>query len=63
MASPLSTGGLARAAARKPWLTIAIWAVILVAGMGIAGAGLSGVLTQEQKITSKPESVQAEDAL
>ncbi|MGE0134161.1 MAG: MMPL family transporter [Dehalococcoidia bacterium] len=63
MASPLSTGGLARAAARRPWLFIGVWIVILVAGIGIAGAGLSGVLTQEQKITSNPESVQAENAL
>lgn len=63
MASPFSTGGMARAAARRPWLTIGVWFLVLVAGIGISGAGLSGVLTQEQKITSDPESVKAENAL
>jgi len=63
MASSFSTGAIARASARRPWITVAAWVVLLIAGAGIAGAGLSGVLTQEQKVTSNPESVKAENAL
>lgn len=63
MASPFSTGAIARASARRPWLTVGVWIVVLIVGIGIASAGLSGVLTQEQTITSEPESVKAEETL
>lgn len=32
------TGRIARSSARRPWLTIAVWAVVLVAALGLAGS-------------------------
>jgi len=63
MASFVSTGGLARASARRPWLVVGIWIGLVVASIGIVSAGLSGVLTTEQKLTNNPESQRAIDVL
>ncbi|MSQ35800.1 MAG: MMPL family transporter [Dehalococcoidia bacterium] len=63
MASFVSTGGLARASARRPWLVVGVWIALLAASVGIVGWGLSGVLTNEQKLTNNPESQHAVDVL
>lgn len=63
MASPIQTGQLARHCARHPRLVIAVWALVLLGAAAATALGLAGVLTQEQTITSTPESVQAEELL
>ncbi len=63
MASFVSTGGLARASARRPWLVVGAWIALVIASVGIVSTGLSGVLTNEQKLTNNPESQRAIDVL
>ena len=57
-----STERLARASARRPWIAIAAWVVLLVAG-GYLTTGLGDVLTTDFQFTTRPESVQADDLL
>ena len=57
-----STERLARASARRPWLVIGIWIVLLLAG-GYLASGIGDVLTQSFSLTSKPESQRADDLL
>jgi RND superfamily putative drug exporter len=61
--SPVPTRGLATWSARRPWVVIGGWILVLAAAVAIAVWGLSDVLTQEQSITSSPESVRAEQLL
>ena len=63
MALSLSTKSLARASAIHPWRTVAIWVVGLVASFLLMGSLLSDALTNEQAITSKPESERGYDLL
>jgi RND superfamily putative drug exporter len=63
MASIVSTRGLARASARRPWLVVAAWVALVVAAVGVTGWGLADVLTNEQKLTDNPESQRAVDIL
>ncbi len=58
----LSTAGLARFSARKPWLVVRLWVVLLVLA-GIAQSGLKDVVTTEQTFTNNPESVRATELL
>jgi putative drug exporter of the RND superfamily len=55
----LGTEGLARACAKKPWLTIGIWAVVLAAAFVLISTLLNGALVNENKMTNNPESVVA----
>jgi putative drug exporter of the RND superfamily len=59
----MGTGEIARWSARRPWLVVGAWLVLVFVAVGITAWGLSGVLTNEQSLTSKPESVQAEEAI
>jgi RND superfamily putative drug exporter len=59
----LSTEALARATARRPWLTLAIWLLALVVSGGYAAARLEGVLTAEGAIGGNPESKRADTLL
>ena len=52
------TERLARAAARRPWLTIAAWIVALAAAVVSTGAFI-GSLSSEQRLTNHPESYRA----
>ena len=52
----LSTEHLARACARRPWLTLAAWVVAVVLGIGLIVSFLD--LSTEGHITSNPESQQ-----
>ncbi len=54
------TGRIARAAASRPWLTIAGWALILVAAVAASGR-LGDALTQAERILVSTESEQADD--
>jgi RND superfamily putative drug exporter len=58
----LSTEQIARASARRPWIVLAIWAVLLVGG-GFLATGLGDVTTTEFKFTTRPDSVVADDLL
>ncbi len=58
----LSTERLARASARRPWLVIGVWILLLLAG-GYLASGIGDVLTQSFSLSSKPESQRANDLL
>jgi RND superfamily putative drug exporter len=58
----LSTEGLARASARRPWLVVAVWLALLLAG-GYLTAGIGDVLTTSFAFTTKPDSIKADDLL
>jgi putative drug exporter of the RND superfamily len=55
----LGTEGLARACAKRPWLTIGIWAGVLAVAVVLISTLLGGALTNENKMTNLPESAQA----
>lgn len=57
------TEGLARASSRRPWVTVALWAA-LVLGAGVASARFLGeALTTKGEFTSRPESVRGAELL
>jgi uncharacterized membrane protein YdfJ with MMPL/SSD domain len=56
------TERLARAAALRPWRTIAAWAVAIVVAFVLVG-GLLGGLTTEGEVTNDPESLRGYDAI
>ena len=62
MNSKISIGRVARGSARRPWLTVSIW-VVLIAISGVIAAGLNDVLTNEMGFTNAPESERAATAL
>ena len=53
------TESLARISARRPWVVIAIWAVVVVIGAGIAGALLDSATTTDFRLAGRYESEQA----
>jgi uncharacterized membrane protein YdfJ with MMPL/SSD domain len=57
------TERLARAATARPWLTVGIWAVVLVLSLGISAVLLGDALTSEGDVTSSPESKRATAAI
>jgi RND superfamily putative drug exporter len=59
----LSTEGLARGSAHRPWRVIGAWAAILVAGLALAYVFLSDGLTIEFAFINNPESKQADTLL
>ena len=59
----LSTEGLARGSARRPWRVIGAWAAILLAGLALAYVFLSDALTIEFAFISNPESKRADTLL
>jgi len=61
--SLLSTEGLARASARRPWFVVATWAAIIVASFIAIGTLLASGLTTEVSLTNDPESQRAENLL
>ena len=62
MKPPFSTAGLARISARRPWVVVAAWIVLLVLA-GVAASGLGDAFTTEGDFTNRPESVRADDLL
>jgi uncharacterized membrane protein YdfJ with MMPL/SSD domain len=56
------TESIALACARRPWLTIGVWAVALAAAVGCLAVVMTG-LTSEGKGTNNPQSQRAEDRL
>ncbi|MBI2936228.1 MAG: MMPL family transporter [Chloroflexi bacterium] len=61
MSLALSTEALARASGRRPWTTIAIWAVALVGAIALVSLYLGSALTTKDHFTNKPESERARD--
>jgi putative drug exporter of the RND superfamily len=59
----MATERLARASARRPWVTVGVWLVLLVAGILGVSRLLGGVLTNEFEFTNEPESIRAERIL
>ena len=59
----LSTEGLARWSALRPWRVIAVWAAILVVSLGLAFTFLNDALTIEFAFINNPESKQADTLL
>ncbi len=59
----LSTGGLARASARRPWTVLALWLVALLLAGLLAATALDSALTSEASFTNSPESQRAEELL
>jgi putative drug exporter of the RND superfamily len=53
------TGRLARACARRPWRTLALWGVVLVLSIGAIAGLLGETLTTEGEMTNDPESYRA----
>jgi RND superfamily putative drug exporter len=56
------TQRLALMSARRPWVTVAVWLVLLVAG-GALTMNIGDVLTSEFGMSVKPESQKADDLL
>ncbi len=63
MASVLSTAGLARASARRPWRIVAGWVLVLVLALVAAATLLGGALTSEVNFTGEPESLKGHNLL
>jgi hypothetical protein len=57
----LSTEGMARACARRPWITLGAWVLALILAVGMIVALLE--LTSEGELTSNPESEQGYDLI
>ena len=62
MKSFLTTRGLARASARRPWIVIGAWVLVLAIGGGLA-AGAGAVFTTDVEFTNEEESQLARDRL
>ncbi len=54
---------IARASSRRPWRTLAVWLVLIVAMGAVTSKLLAGVLNQDIAFTNNPESVRAQDVL
>jgi RND superfamily putative drug exporter len=63
MAINLSTESLARASARRPWVTVGIWVGVVIIALVLVALLLSSALTTEATFTNKPESMRALDLL
>jgi len=63
MRKPPFTGTLARTCARRPWLVVGVW-VVLLALASVSATGLGEVLTAgEMEFVNRPESVQGAQLL
>jgi RND superfamily putative drug exporter len=60
MTRALSTANLARASARRPWVTIGAWLAALVLALVVTGALLGDALTTDDDFTNTPDSKAAE---
>jgi RND superfamily putative drug exporter len=58
----LSTGTIARACARRPWLVVAVWLALLAAGVALTSQ-IGSVLTSEFSFSTKPDSIRADELL
>jgi uncharacterized membrane protein YdfJ with MMPL/SSD domain len=59
----LNSESVARASARRPWITIATWLVLVLAAGFLSSQLLGDVLSQEFDFTNRPESVRAQEVI
>ena len=59
----LSTTALARGSARRPWLTLALWAAALAAIVAVIVLVLPGTLTAQYSFLGDPDSQRGRDLL
>jgi putative drug exporter of the RND superfamily len=57
----LTTESLARASSRRPWLTLGIWILVIVAAGLTSSKLLAGALTTDVAFTNQPEAKRAAD--
>jgi len=57
----MSPQAWARRCAARPWRTVLVWVLLVVASIVISGALLSGALTTESTFTNSPDSKRADD--
>jgi len=55
----LSTESLARASSRRPWVTVAVWVLVMLGSGALVASMLQGALTTEFDFTNEPESKKA----
>ena len=55
------TETLARSSGRRPWTTLGLWLVAIVAAIGVSSQLLDGVLTTNADFTNDPEAKRAAD--
>src|SRR5919106_1065364 len=55
----LTTGSLARASSRRPWITLGLWVVLIALAGTLSSAWLSDALTTDADFTNKPEAKRA----
>jgi putative drug exporter of the RND superfamily len=53
------TETLARSSSRRPWITLGLWLVAIVAAVGVSSQLLDGVLTTNADFTNDPEAKRA----
>ena len=60
---PLSPRSLARSSSRRPWRTIAIWLLAVVASGVVISRLMGDALTTDIQLTNRPEAKQAQELL
>lgn len=58
-----STEGLARASARRPWITLGLWVMAIAVAGWISSQYLADALTTSADFTNTPEAVRAEELI
>ena len=58
-----STQGLARASARRPWVTVGLWLVVIAIAGWLSSAFLSDALTTDANFTNDPEAKRADELI
>ena len=63
MALNLSTEAIARRSARRPWITIGIWVLVIIIALALRAALFEDAITTEFAFTNDPDSKKADDLL
>jgi len=58
-----STQGLARASARRPWVTVGLWLLVIAMAGWLSSAFLSDALTTDANFTNDPEAKRAAELI
>ena len=59
----LSTQGLARASARRPWVTVGLWLLVIAVAGWLSATFLSEALTTDANFTNDPEAKRAAELI
>ena len=63
MSLNLSTEAIARRSARRPWVTIGIWVLVIIIAIALRAALFEDAITTEFTFTSNPDSKRADELL